>query len=165
MVPDDQATVFRLPILVVGPVDVGRLHRELELIHNTVESARLRGDTDVKLPKTSHLMDQLIEINKIDPINQNDRARLGKFLTEIKTHAPHLHMSFSADPSPQFVQKLMMWLRTEIHPNVLLTVGLQPSIGAGCVVRTTNKYFDFSLAKDFSKQTPLLMEKLRSLVV
>lgn len=165
MAPDVQPTQYQLPTLVVGPVDVGRLHRELEFIHNTIASAVLRGETDVKLPKTSHLMDQLIEINKVDLIVETDRARLGKFLTEIKAHAPHVHMSFSADPSPQFVQKLMMWLRTEIHPNVLLTVGLQPSIGAGCVVRTTNKYFDLSLAKDFSKQTPLLMEKLRSLVV
>jgi F0F1-type ATP synthase delta subunit len=72
-------------------------------------------------------------------------------------------MSFSADPSPQFTQKLAAWLRQEIHPFVLLQVGLQPNIGAGCVVRTTNKYFDFSLRERFKSKRPLLMEKLKSL--
>lgn len=165
MAPEAQTNAYVLPVLVVGPVDVGRLHRELEAIHNTLQSATLRGEPQLKLPKTSYLMDQLIELNKLDLVNETDRAKLGKFLTDVKANAPRLHMSFSADPSPQFVQKLMQWLRTEIHPSVLLTVGLQPSIGAGCVVRTTNKYFDLSLSKNFSKKTPLLMEKLRSLAI
>lgn len=164
MAPEAQTNAFVLPVLVVGPVDVGRLHRELEAIHTILQSAALRGEAELKLPKTSHLMDQLIDLNKINVVNETDRVRLGKFLTDVKAHAPRMHMSFSADPNPQFIQKLMQWLRTEIHPSVLLTIGLQPSIGAGCVVRTTNKYFDLSLSKDFSKQTPLLMEKLRSLV-
>ena len=54
----------------------------------------------------------------------------------------------------------MAWLRREIHPVVLLTVGLQPSIGAGCIVRSTNKQFDFSLREDFLKKHDLLMAKI-----
>ena len=61
-------------------------------------------------------------------------------------------MSFSADPSVTFLTKLMTWLRQEIHPQVLLTVGLQPTIGAGCILRTTNRYFDFSLRQDFANK-------------
>jgi F0F1-type ATP synthase delta subunit len=32
---------------------------------------------------------------------------------------------------------------------VLVQIGLQPNLGAGCVVRTTNKYFDMSLRTKF----------------
>ena len=54
----------------------------------------------------------------------------------------------------------MTWLRREIHPLVLMTVGLQPNIGAGCIVRTTNKYFDFSLRQDFANKRDLLQAAL-----
>ncbi|HYH36035.1 MAG TPA: hypothetical protein VD706_00875, partial [Candidatus Saccharimonadales bacterium] len=79
-----------------------------------------------------------------------------------KQRSPVLHISFSADPSPTFTEKLMTWLREEIHPLVLLSVGLQPTIGAGCIVRTTNKQFDLSLREDFLKKRELLLSQLRS---
>jgi hypothetical protein len=37
---------------------------------------------------------------------------------------------------------------------------LQPTLGAGCVVRTTNRQFDFSLRQDFARKRDLLLEKL-----
>ena len=67
-----------------------------------------------------------------------------------------MHISFSADPSPLFTQKLIAWLRSEIHPLVLLQIGLQPNMGAGCVVRTSNKYFDFSLRDRFKSKGEML---------
>ena len=60
-----------------------------------------------------------------------------------------------------FQQKLITWIRQQIHPYTLLQVGLHPSIGAGCIVRTTNKFFDFSLRHRFSDQRMLLISKLR----
>jgi len=69
-------------------------------------------------------------------------------------------MSLSADPSTRFLEKLVTWLRREIHPQVLLTIGLQPTLGAGCVLRTPNRQFDFSLRQDFAKKRDLLIGKL-----
>lgn len=71
-------------------------------------------------------------------------------------------MSFSADPSPLFTQRLISWLRQNIHPDLLLQVGLQPTIGAGTVVRTTNKYFDLSLREFFNQKKAVLLAKMRS---
>lgn len=152
---------FSLPVSVAGPTDVGRLIRELELIDGALLQLGIRtGGTDVKMPKTSRLMDQIIEANKLNLLKQPDRTALAEFLTAVKQHAPVLHMSFSADPSPGFIEKLMIWLRKEIHPSVLLNVGLQPNIGAGCIVRTTNKQFDFSLRQDFRQKRDLLLSQL-----
>jgi|JI10StandDraft_1071094.scaffolds.fasta_scaffold05294_5 F0F1-type ATP synthase delta subunit len=152
---------LHLPVSVVGPVDIGRLQREVESIDNFFQAGRLKGDAEVKLPKTSHLLDQLAEANGINLSEEDHRQLIAKYLTAVKTKAPRLHMSFSADPSTQFIEKLMVWLRREISPHVLLTIGLQPSIGAGCVVRTTSKYFDLSLAKNLTKQSNVLIERLR----
>ncbi len=57
--------------------------------------------------------------------------------------------------------KLVVWLRANIHPQILVHLGLQPSIAAGCVVRTANKQFDFSLSEAFEKQRELLIASLK----
>ncbi len=151
-----------LPLSVVGPVDVGRLLRELERIDNDLRSVALRSpDQEVKLSKTSKLMDELVALNKLNLIHPNERVRLQQFLVAIQSQAPVLHISFGADPSPHFIDKLMVYLREKIHPVVLLTIGLQPNIGAGCIVRTTNKYFDFSLGQRLEASRELLLGKLR----
>lgn len=150
-----------LPVQVSSAVDVGRLIRELEQIDNAVLQLGLRAaGTTVQMPKTTHLMDQIIGLNKLNLLRPEDRAALYKFLTGVHNKAPVLHMSFSADPAPAFIEKLMVWLRREVHPNILLTIGLQPTIGAGCIVRSTNKYFDFSLRQDFIKKRQLLLAQI-----
>lgn len=148
-----------LPLMVVGPVDVGRLIRELEALDNHLLQIRLRN-TEARLPKVSQLMEQTAEINKLNLLKEADRKRLTELLVTVREQAPVLHISFSADPSPAFIEKIMAWLRREVHPVVLLTIGLQPNIGAGCIVRSINKQFDCSLRQDFLKKRDLLMRKL-----
>jgi hypothetical protein len=157
----DTPKELTLPVMVAGPGDVGRLLRELALIDQTLLQLSLRNNSsEVKMPKTSRLMDLISEANKLNLLHKLDRAELEHFLTTVKEGAPVIHMSFSADPSPTFIEKLMTWLRKEIHPRVLLTIGLQPTIGAGCIVRTTNKQFDFSLREDFLSKRDLLLSQI-----
>lgn len=153
--------INRLPMFVVGPADISRLIRELEIINSTLLDQKLRkSDGGTNILKTSQLLGQTAEINTLDLQHAEDREQLAQFLQKIKTQAPVLHMSFSADPSSKFLSKLMAWLRAEIHPYALLTIGLQPTIGAGCILRTTNKYFDFSLREDFTKKRLMLLDQL-----
>lgn len=155
-------TFLKLPLSVVTKVDVGRLYREVETIDNFLSQAAIREPgTTVKMPKTSRLFDETLEVNKINVLHDQERARLYAFLKQIRTDAPILHMSFSADPSPLFTQKLISWLRSELHPLVLLQIGIQPNIGAGCVVRTSNKYFDFSLRSRFQNNSTALANLLK----
>jgi F0F1-type ATP synthase delta subunit len=114
------------------------------------------------MPKTSRLFDEVAQVNNINVLHEDERVRLHHFLTEVKASAPTVHMSFSADPSPAFTQRLITWLRSEIHPVVLLQVGLQPNIGAGCVVRTTNKYFDFSLRNRLKEKGEVLAQLMKA---
>lgn len=164
MVHDPPSTtdhILALPLQVVGPVDLGRIIREIQTLSDTIHQESLRSKTSPKAPKTSRLMDQILELNKLDLMDNKDRQHLQKYLLLIRDQAPVLHISFSADPSVIFTEKLMTWLRREIHPLLLMTIGLQPNLGAGCVVRSTNKYFDFSLRENFRNKSDLLISKLR----
>ena len=151
----------QLPPLVVGPVEISRLRRELAAIDETLleHTLRKKGGS-ARMLKTSQLMDQLADLNELNLLHKTDRERLHRFLEAVASRAPVLHISFSADPSPAFLEKLMSWLREKIHPQVLVTIGVQPTIAAGCIVRSPNKYFDFSLRQDFTDKRELLLEQI-----
>jgi F0F1-type ATP synthase delta subunit len=162
MAPNQADAILELPLSVVSRVDVGRLLREVEALDSFLKQSAIREPgTPIKLPRTSRLLDEMVQNNKLNVLHEDSRQRLTSFLEEVRNHAPTLHMSFSADPSPAFTQRLITWLRSEIHPIVLLQVGLQPNIGAGSVVRTTNKYFDFSLRSRFKQKGDVLTQLLK----
>ena len=151
-----------LPVQVTGPVELGRLLRELEQVDEQLRQLQLRKDGEpVKLPATGILLDKTVETNNVNLLVPEERTRLKQFLNSVKAKAPVMHMSFSADPSPRFVEIMVTWIRKELHPLALVTIGLQPNIGAGCVVRTTNKYFDFSLREDMKNKSEVLIAALR----
>jgi len=150
-----------LPPIVASPTDVGRLMNEINQLDEALLQLKLRaGGESVKLPKTSRLMDLTLEHNHLNMLVDADRKLLKRFLELAWEKAPRLHFSFSADPSAAFLEKLVTWLRREIHPHVLVTVGLQPGIGAGCIMRGPSKYFDFSLKQTFINQRQLLVDRL-----
>jgi hypothetical protein len=153
---------LKLPQTVISPVDLNQVIRELDEADQALQAATLRkGGEAVKLPKAGHLLTEVAEFNKINLLHADDRQSLLEQLTKLKDTAPILHMSFNADPSPSFMQKLTIWLRDNIHPYALVRTGLLPSIGAGCVLRTTNQVFDFSLKARFDKSRQLLTDELR----
>jgi len=156
----------QLPTLVVGPADVVRLRREVEALDIYLRQAAVRAEkthAEVKLPKTSRMLDEVIRLNKLDLTSGDYRQATLNWLNWLLDGAPVVHVSFAADPSSAFTDRVVAWFRQNIHPQVLVTVGLQPTIAAGCVVRTPNKYFDLSLRSSFDTSRPILIEKLRSL--
>jgi len=158
-----QATSLQLPMSVITNSDVGRLVRELETVDNLLnQSAIQQAGGQLQLPALSRILSEIVASNKLNIVNPEDRQKLAKLLKSVHDTAPVLHMSFSVDPSPLFLQRLMTWLRLQIHPHVLVQIGLLLNIGAGCTVRTTNKYFDFSLRQRFADAQPLLITKLRA---
>lgn len=148
-----------LPLLIVGPVEIGRLNRELEMIDNVLLQQGLQNQP-LQLPQITKTMDAMVGLNKLDLLDAAHRQRAKEFLRVLHEKAPVLHMSFSADPSAAFIEKVLAWLRQNVHPLVLLTIGLQPNIGAGCIMRGTNKYFDFSLGHRLQESREVLMQKL-----
>lgn len=152
-----------LPVLIFGIVEVRRLKREIEALNEYMRQGRLREPgKQAALPRVSRLLDALATDNNRNLLQDDDRQELYDFLGSVERDAPCVNISFASDPSSAFTAKIVTWLRTNIHPAVLLQTGLQPTIAAGCVVRTPNHVFDFSLREHFAKQNALLMQALEA---
>ena len=155
------ASVLALPTLVFGMVEVHRLQRELEALDEYFRQSEIReAGKQPPLPRVSRLLDACVEDNHLNLVMPEDRQRLTEFLRKIASTAPTIHVSFAADPSSAFTAKIVAWLRGNIHPQALLQLGLQPNIAAGCIVRTNNKVFDFSLRKHFDTRRDLLIDAI-----
>lgn len=150
-----------LPMLVFGVVEVRRLVRELDALEEYLSQASLRGGQQAKnLPRVSRLLDSATTENDLNLLKENDRQVLRDFFANLEKSAPRLHFSFASDPSSAFLAKLVQWLRANVHEHTLLSLGLQPSIAAGCILRTPNKMFDFSLRQRLSGSGALLHDAI-----
>jgi F0F1-type ATP synthase delta subunit len=157
---------IKLPVLVFGLVEVRRLRRELEALDEFMRQAAIREPgKQPSLPRLSRLLDALATDSGRNLLQEADRRELYQYMKNIEKTAPTIHISFASDPSSAFVAKLVTWLRTNIHPHVLLQIGLQPAIAAGCVVRTANKSFDMSLRHNLTEQRAKLIEALDAMRV
>ena len=153
------AGTLKLPVLVFGIVEVRRLKRELESLEEFMESSALREPgKQVALPRVSRLLDALAGENHLNLLQPEDREQMKTFLEHVEHKAPRIHMSFATDPSSAFTAKVVTWLRASLATDILLEVGLQPTIAAGVIVRTSNKIFDMSLRERFADAQKLLLE-------
>ena len=163
MAPSTKAKVQRLelPTIIFGPVEVHRLLRELESLEEFLRQAKLRNPgKQPPLPKTSRGLEVMANNNGLNLLLNDDLTKLKQFLGSVSKKAPVIHMSLAADPSATFTAKIVAWLRTNVHPYTLLQLGLQPTIAAGCELRTANKTFDFSLRNRFLQQRAMLLQSI-----
>ncbi len=154
-----KAPVFVLPAQLSGKTDINHLLRELEKLDEVLITPR---DKQATPPKVTSLLNQIAAANGYKLLEQNHRRHLVEQLTKVRDRAPLLHISFATEPSPKVTETLLTWLRSNIHRYALLQIGLEPAIAAGCVLRTPNKIFDMSLGASLQKQTPHLLELLKS---
>jgi hypothetical protein len=150
---------LKLPTSVLNQGDILRLMREINTMDDFFVAAKARQPgTPLQPPKTSRILDQLAQGNGLNLIDANQRQNLYKNLESLAKNAPSLHISFASEPTPRALEPILVWLRENIHPQILLQVGYRPAIAAGCVLRTPNKIFDMSLGVHLQKQVPVLMK-------
>lgn len=155
----------KLPINVASRVDVARLLRELNSLNDFFTANKVRATgTSMRLPKLSSLLDQLAKDNQVNLLDEASRDKLAADLDAVYQRAPKLHISFATDPSPKAFESILVWLRQNIHPQVLVEIGLQPGIAAGCILRTSNRLFDMSLRANLSRQESYLTKLIAGAV-
>lgn len=161
---ESAAASYILPMALIGRADLARLGREVEALDNELEAQKVRGlkDQGYHLPTMSRGLSDFIEQNKIDISNDQTRLELKEQLRVLKDKAPIMHMTFAVDADPDFLQQLVLWLRHEIHPQALISVGLQPDLVAGVYIRTPNHVHDFSVRSLLQDKHDLLIQKLES---
>lgn len=156
---ENQGIVF--PDKLAGAIDLAKIIRELDTLNQSLQQAAIRTPGEnVQLPKTTKLLEELATLNKVSLLDATQREQLLELLRSLKNNAPVIHIAFATEPSNQFIGKITSWMRSNVSPVVLVDVGLQPAITAGCTVRTTNKVFDMSLRHRFAETREVLVKKL-----
>ncbi len=149
--------IFKLPMTVVGRSEIMRMQRELTKLDDFfITAAARKGGTPISPPRITRVLDEIARDNKVNLLEAAQRKTLVAKLSEVLERAPNLHISFAAEPSPRALEKILVWFRRNIHPQTLLSIGLQPSIAAGCMLRTPNQLFDMSISARLKSQEDYL---------
>lgn len=149
------------PDRLVNTADLSRLIRELTALDDSIHQSSLRKPgAPTVIARSSQTLEELARTNHIKLTDAEQRAQLLNLLEAFYQHAPRIHMGLATEPSAGFTRSIITWLRKNVHPLVLLEVGLQPTIAAGCTIRTDNKFFDMSLRNHFAENRTLLVEKI-----
>lgn len=157
---------FTLPSSVVSRIDVSRLVSEVEWLDNEMTAAMVRAKTVNQTKVDSVLSTQLsdfLEQNKISLEVGHDRTDLIKQLRLLKNKVPVVHMTFAAPADHDSLQTLADWVRTSVHPQAVIDVGLQPALVGGVYVRTSNQVFDLSLRGKIEAGRGVLVKELEAL--
>lgn len=150
-----------LPERLTSSVDLARLIRELSALDESLRQAKIRKPgAPTQLSRSSQTLEELARVNNVHLTDDVQRTQLLELLTAFQAHAPRVHMGLATEPTAAFTRKIVIWMRANIHPLVLLEVGLQPTIAAGCTIRTNNKFFDMSLRNHFANNRELLIQKI-----
>ena len=153
---------LKLPLSIMTKPDLHRLIREVEALDNYISQNSIRGQKSAALPRLTASLESLLQDNNLDVMQDKVRTELRRVLAELLATAPVLHMSFAIEPSSFMTQKIVNWFRTEVHPALMLQIGVQPTIAAGCVLRNSTKFVDFSLRQHLRASQQLLMDSIRN---
>ena len=159
-------TDFVLPPNVVTHVDVARLVREVESVDNEMTASMVRskaGAGEAPVPALSSQLSQFLEQNKLGLENSKVRTDLVQQLRQLKDKVPVLNMTFSVTADAESLQKLVAWVRESVHPQAIISVGIQPALVAGVYLRTPNHVHDLSLRHMLDGSHGLLVEQLETL--
>ena len=99
---------------------------------------------------------------------QGDRPASAQTLTELMTElagwldkAPRVSLTLAAPPGDGMKQRLVQWLRQEIHPRALVTFQFNSTLLGGLVVRIGSRIFDLSLRQQILSHRTEFAERLR----
>lgn len=157
---------FALPPSVVSKIDVSHLVSELEQIDNDLTAIAVRAGVGVQAQTNPSLSEQLTDfllLNKLTLKTDKERRDLIKQMHLLKDKVPTIHMTFAVKTDPESLGKLAQWLRTSVHPQAVISVGLQPALVAGVYLRTTNHVYDLSLRAALQGGRDILLKELGAL--
>jgi hypothetical protein len=163
---DDQAAAsYVLPAALIGRADLARLVREVESVDSELETQKVknRGEGSYRLPTMSQSLSDFVDLNKLDLTDDKARVHLKEELLKLKDKAPIIHMTFATAADPEALQKLVEWVRNELHPQALISIGLQPALVGGVYMRSPNHVYDFSMRHRMQGKREILVNELEEL--
>ncbi len=163
---DAAHTGLALPASVVSRVDLSRLVRELEVVDAALTTIAARAKVGVQsaaMPGVSQALTEFLTTNKLSLADSKARGALIAAMRQLKDRAPTIHMTFATEADRTSLQQIAQWLRSSVHPQAVIDVGLQPGLVAGVYLRTSNKVFDLSLRGALQAGRAILAKDLEAL--
>ena len=153
---------LKLPQTIISRIDVARVMREIETLNDFLVGAKVRKTGQpMQLPRLSRQLEDLARDNERNLLEESQRKEVLGKLNQIIGSAPSIHISFAAEPNIKAINRILLWFRESVDPQVLIQVGLQPNIAVGCVVRSPNILFDLSMRQYLAQQEPYLTQLLK----
>ena len=112
------------------------------------------------MPTMSAQLSEFLKKNDLNLEESKTRSALIKQLRTMKDKVPIVHMTFAVETDAESLQQLAAWLRSSIHPQAVIDVGLQPALVAGVYLRTPNHVHDLSLRGKLQGSRELLVKEL-----
>ncbi len=157
---------FTLPPSIVSKADVAHLVIEVEAVDNEQTTQAVREKVGATGHTETVLSEQLTDFlagNQLTIGTGPERSELIKHLHLLKESAPVIHMTFAVPADRDSLRQLVEWLRSSVHPQAVISVGLQPALVAGVSIRTTNRVHDLSMRSVLRKNHGLLVKELGAL--
>jgi hypothetical protein len=157
---------FVLPPSVVTKIDVSRLVSEAERVDNEMTASAVRaksGSGEQTQPMLTEQFSEFLNQNQLKLDSGRGRSTLIQELRLLKDTVKILHMTFAVPADVESLQKLTEWVRTSVHPQAVIAVGLQPALVAGVYLRSPNHVQDLSVRGALEGRHGLLVEELETL--
>ncbi len=162
------ASQYVLPSALITRADLARLVREVESLDNELEAQKARnhatGQTGYHMPNLSQGLTDFAELNKLDLTDDHGRMTLKEQMKVMKDKAPVMHMTFAVEADPESLKFLVEYIRKELHPQALLSVGLQPALVGGVYLRTPNHIHDFSMRAKLAESRVVIEQDMDELL-
>lgn len=161
-----QQQTYQLPPSLATQTDLRRLINEVERLDNAATTADIRAKAGYQSNDGLILSDQLqdfVATNQLDLNDARSRTELIAKLRQLKDETPVVHVTFAATASQDELSKLVDWVRQSVHPQAVLTIGLQPELIGGAYIRTTNRVFDLSVRAQLAEGRHIIARELEML--
>ncbi len=155
-----------LPPSIATRRDVMELLREFVRVDAALVEAELRHRVGATAGGAFTLSDRLTEFlhqNQGVLDDASSRRSLVQRLEQFKDVMPIVHMTFAAQADTESVQWLAACARRLIHPQAVLTIGLQPDLIGGVHIRTTNHVYDLSVRAQLVDARHFIREELEAI--
>lgn len=115
----------------------------------TALAARSRGRSKAKLAEEA-LSIPAQAILEGAGVEGSDAAKVEELAVKLESllaQSARITLTLAGPSTHALREELVAWLRTNLNPNLLVSFKVNPDIGGGMVVRTTNKIHDLSFRK------------------
>jgi F0F1-type ATP synthase delta subunit len=154
---------LKLPNTIGGKRDLILATRQVEQVLNDRLQDEVRerfGAQKIGTKAGQKMLQELLDINRLKDDTQTLKNLLQQ-LEGFRQYAPQVRIAFSQEPDQDMYQKIVGWFRAQIHPSVLVQVGVQPTIGGGFILHTPVRRYDMTLKTKILASTPKFLEILK----